>query len=177
MALARRAGRTACTPGIATPFATSKSTLMTSAPGGIPIAKIFEGNFGLPGTRRDPKPSIETSSPRTERVTSGSPTSIVLLSVGKLMAGESSLQADSAVADLRVAAGASAASGSVRVVLGVGAGCLAGAMFAMLSTVIRFTATARVPVATIVFVITGMGVVSLGSLSAQRLGPEVGLSV
>jgi drug/metabolite transporter (DMT)-like permease len=45
-------------------------------------------------------------------------------------------------------------------------------MFAALSTVVRFTASARVPVTTIVFVITGMGVLSLGSLSVGRLGVQ-----
>jgi drug/metabolite transporter (DMT)-like permease len=58
------------------------------------------------------------------------------------------------------------------VILGVGASCLAGALFALLTITIRFTATARVPVTSIVFVITGMGVLSLGSLSLGRLGPD-----
>jgi drug/metabolite transporter, DME family len=57
------------------------------------------------------------------------------------------------------------------VLLGVGAGCFAGVVFAALSTTIRFTATARVPISTIVFVTTLMGVLSLGSLSIWRLGP------
>lgn len=57
--------------------------------------------------------------------------------------------------------------------LGVGACCLTGVMFATLSTVVRFSTTARVPVATIVFIVTGMGVLSLGSLSVQRLGVQV----
>jgi drug/metabolite transporter (DMT)-like permease len=56
------------------------------------------------------------------------------------------------------------------VLLGVGAGCLGGVTFATLSTAIRFTATTRVPIATIVFVTTLMGVLSLGSLSIWRLG-------
>ena len=57
------------------------------------------------------------------------------------------------------------------VLAGVGAGCFAGVMFAVLSTTIRFTATARVPISTIVFFTTLMGVLSLGSLSIWRLGP------
>ena len=57
------------------------------------------------------------------------------------------------------------------VLLGVAAGCLAGVMIAALSTTIRFTATARVPISTIVFIITLMGVLSLGPLSIWRLGP------
>ena len=67
------------------------------------------------------------------------------------------------------------AAGALRpvwVVLGVGAGCLGGIMFATLSTVIRSTASARVPVTTIVFIVTGMGVLSLGSLSVWRLKTE-----
>jgi len=59
-----------------------------------------------------------------------------------------------------------------QVLLGVAAGCLGGAMFAVLSTVIRFMGTARVPVTTIVFIVTGMGVLSMGSLSLCRLGPQ-----
>ncbi len=58
----------------------------------------------------------------------------------------------------------------VKVAAGVGAACLAGLMYATLSTVIRSTAAARVPVTVIVFVITGMGVLSLGALSLWRLG-------
>ena len=58
------------------------------------------------------------------------------------------------------------------VLLGVGAGCLGGVMFAVLSTTVRFTAMARVPVSTIVFVTTLVGVLSLGSLSIWRLGPS-----
>ncbi|MFH1920022.1 MAG: EamA family transporter, partial [Planctomycetota bacterium] len=50
--------------------------------------------------------------------------------------------------------------------------CLGGLMFAMLSTVIRGAAGARVPVTTIVLIVTGMGVLSLGSLSVWRLGTE-----
>ena len=80
--------------------------------------------------------------------------SIVLLSLGASAAGQSN----------------GGSSGPVLVVLAIGAGGLAGIMFATLSTVIRFTATARVPVASIVFVITGMGVLSLGSLSVWRFG-------
>lgn len=63
--------------------------------------------------------------------------------------------------------------GSFWIVLGVAAACLAGLMFATLSTVIRSTVSARVPISTIVFVITGMGVLSLGPLSAWRLGPGI----
>jgi len=54
--------------------------------------------------------------------------------------------------------------------LGVGAGCLAGAAYALLTITIRTTASARLPITTIVFIITGMGVLSLGGLSVWRLG-------
>lgn len=56
--------------------------------------------------------------------------------------------------------------------LGVGAACLGGLMYATLSTVIRGAAGAQVPVTTIVLIVTGMGVLSLGSLSVLRLGAE-----
>lgn len=63
-----------------------------------------------------------------------------------------------------------AAEDPMRTLAGVGAACLAGIMFASLTIAIRSLATARVPVASIVFVVTGMGVVSLGGLSLARLG-------
>ncbi len=56
--------------------------------------------------------------------------------------------------------------------LGVGAACLAGVLFAGQTVVIRTTASRAVPVCTIVLVITGMGVLSLGPLSLWRLGPD-----
>ena len=56
--------------------------------------------------------------------------------------------------------------------LAVGAAMLGGCMYAVLSTVIRSTVTARVPVTTVVFIITGMGVLSLGGLSVGRLGVD-----
>ncbi len=110
--------------------------------------------------------------------------SIALLSLGKVAAeGPSRRAAEAAVAGEPApevakpsVAGSSTedppqkTSAAVRSLLGVGAGCLAGLMFATLSIVIRFTATARVPVTTIVFIVTGMGVLSLGSLSVRRLG-------
>ena len=93
-----------------------------------------------------------------ERVSGRSVAAIVLLVISVVL--------------LKQGADAGQASTPGRVMLGVGAGCLGGAMFAILSTVIRFMATARVPVATIVFVVTGTGVLSLGSLSLWRLGPQ-----
>jgi drug/metabolite transporter (DMT)-like permease len=60
--------------------------------------------------------------------------------------------------------------GSADTRLGVAAACLAGLMFATLAVVLRHTTAAGVPVASIVFVVTGMGVLSMGSLSLWRLG-------
>ena len=68
--------------------------------------------------------------------------------------------------------GAGEAAGRIRVVLGISAACLAGAMFATLGIVIRFAAKRRVPVSTIVFVTTSMGVLSLGTLSVVRIPTE-----
>ena len=58
------------------------------------------------------------------------------------------------------------------VLLGMAAACFAGMMFAALGTALCFTARARVPISTIVFVTTLMGVLSLGPLSIWRLGPS-----
>ena len=57
------------------------------------------------------------------------------------------------------------------VILGVGASCLAGAMFAMFSITIRSAVTLNVPVPSILVIITGMGVLSLGALSLWHVGP------
>lgn len=56
------------------------------------------------------------------------------------------------------------------VALAVGAACLAGLTFAALAVTIRKSVTSAIPPATILFVITGMGVVTLGPLSWWRLG-------
>jgi DME family drug/metabolite transporter len=108
--------------------------------------------------------------------------SIVLLSLGEVVSAASNRKdAHSAAAsspDDAPSAPGSASTGhdipgsqaALWGLLGVAAGCLTGLMFAALSTVVRFTATARVPVTTIVFVVTGMGVLSMGSLSIARLG-------
>ncbi|MCL4203092.1 MAG: hypothetical protein KJ000_11380 [Pirellulaceae bacterium] len=56
--------------------------------------------------------------------------------------------------------------------LGLGAACLAGAVFAGLGAAIRHTAKSKVPVAVTVVIVTGVGVVSLGIVSALRLGSE-----
>ena len=63
-------------------------------------------------------------------------------------------------------------SGPWLIAAGVGAACLAGGVFALLTIAIRTTGSRGVPVSRIVFVITAMGVLSLGSLSLARLGPQ-----
>jgi len=99
--------------------------------------------------------------------------SIVMLNLGVAMGDESTTnRAEAAVAQAGPSGDAQTPFGPGWVFLGVAAGCLGGLMYATLSTVIRSTAAARVPVTTIVFVITGMGVLSLGGLSAWRLGTE-----
>jgi len=65
----------------------------------------------------------------------------------------------------------SAQAGTVMVLLGIAAACVGGAMFASLGAAIRYAGKARVPVAVTVAVVTGMGVISLGTLSFVRLGP------
>ena len=56
--------------------------------------------------------------------------------------------------------------------LGVGAASIGGLTYAGLSTVIRSAMTARVPVTTVVFIITGTGAFTLGVLSLWHLGPK-----
>ena len=99
--------------------------------------------------------------------------SIVLLNLGAVT-GDAPITnpAETAAAQASLSVAMHTPSGPAWVFLGVAAACLGGLMFATLSTVIRSTVTARVPVTTIVFVVTGMGVLSLGGLSAGRLGTE-----
>ncbi len=59
-----------------------------------------------------------------------------------------------------------------RMALGVGAACLAGALFAFLTIAIRTSVSRILPVTTVVVVITGMGVLTLGPMSLGRLGPQ-----
>jgi drug/metabolite transporter (DMT)-like permease len=59
----------------------------------------------------------------------------------------------------------------LKAVLGVGAAILAGFSYASLTVAIRSTAAVAAPLQGIVFVVTGMGVVSLGPLSLWRHGP------
>jgi DME family drug/metabolite transporter len=61
-------------------------------------------------------------------------------------------------------------AGPLLLALGIGAPCLAGAIYAVLTTTIRHAVTSAVPIGTIVFITTLMGVLSLGPLSAYRLG-------
>jgi drug/metabolite transporter (DMT)-like permease len=56
--------------------------------------------------------------------------------------------------------------------LAVAAGCSAGVVYAVLSTSIRRTVTRDTRLSFLVFVITAMGVLTLGPLSFFRLGPE-----
>jgi len=65
-----------------------------------------------------------------------------------------------------------AASGTLVVLLGIGAACLGGSMFATLGAAIRYAAGARVPVAVNVVIVTGIGVIALGAISLARLGFE-----
>lgn len=59
-----------------------------------------------------------------------------------------------------------------RVALAVGAACLAGVTFAALSVTIRHSVTGQVSPYTVVFIVTGMGVISLAPLSLWQLGIE-----
>ena len=60
--------------------------------------------------------------------------------------------------------------GPLLLALGIAAPCVAGAIYAVLTITIRHSVTNNVPVASVVFIITVMGVLSLGPLSFWRLG-------
>ncbi len=60
--------------------------------------------------------------------------------------------------------------GPVWVALGIGAACLSGVCYAMLSTGIRRVVSPSVPPAWIVFVTTSVGMVTMGGISVYRLG-------
>ena len=60
--------------------------------------------------------------------------------------------------------------------LGIGAPCMAGAIYAVLTITIRHTATGGTPISVIVFIITLMGVVTLGPMSVYRLGTQALMS-
>lgn len=62
--------------------------------------------------------------------------------------------------------------GPAWVCLAVGAACMAGCAFALLSIMIRTSVTRSVPPSVVVFLITGMGLVCLGPLSLWHLGLE-----
>jgi len=83
--------------------------------------------------------------------------SIALLSFGAAGDGPSDASAE--------------APGMFLVLLGVAAAAVGGTMFASLGAAIRYAAKAHVPVAVTVVVVTGMGVLSLGTVSLVRLGP------
>jgi drug/metabolite transporter (DMT)-like permease len=57
-----------------------------------------------------------------------------------------------------------------QIVLGVGAGCLSGLAYAILNVVIRYGVVRGMPLPTTLFVVSGAGLLSLGTLSWLRLG-------
>jgi len=65
-----------------------------------------------------------------------------------------------------------AAAEPAQVALAVGAACLAGVTFAALSVTIRYSVTSQVSPYAVVFIVTGMGVISLAPLSLWQLGVE-----
>ena len=72
------------------------------------------------------------------------------------------------------AAGRSVSASSTPLVIGaaVAAACLAGALYALLTTTIRHTVTGATRTSAVVLIVTGMGVLSLGPLSIWRLGTQ-----
>ena len=58
------------------------------------------------------------------------------------------------------------------IALAVGAGGLAGTLYAVLTITVRYYVTRTTPIAVVLLTITGMGVLTLGPLSACRLGTD-----
>jgi DME family drug/metabolite transporter len=124
----------------------------------------------------EPSAPLETAVANASALDAPPPTSFVVFRfIGATSAEPGNDRMNAVTAndpDAATTGGMRAASPVLWGLLGVGACCLTGVMFAALSTVVRFSTTARVPVATIVFIVTGMGVLSLGSLSVRRLGVQ-----
>ncbi len=99
-----------------------------------------------------------------ERLTPRSVAAVLLLvgSIALLCAGSATAGAEPAVAVPHPG----------RAFLGIGAACLAGAMYAALGATIRHTSRLAVPPTVTVFVVTAMGVLSLGAVSWIHLGPQ-----
>ena len=66
--------------------------------------------------------------------------------------------------------GPSTAAGPVKTALAIGVACLAGGTYATLTVVIRKAVTGTTPIAAVMFIVTGMGVLSLGPLSVWQVG-------
>jgi len=99
-----------------------------------------------------------------ERVSHRSVAAIALLTISVVLL---SLGANDAN---RAMAGSGATSGSLWAALAVGASALAGTTYAGLAVVIRKTTTNGVAPLIVILTVTGMGVLSMGVLSATRLG-------
>jgi drug/metabolite transporter, DME family len=93
--------------------------------------------------------------------------SLILLSLGAESAGEVMAKSSHvSVAD------SGAASASLLVAEAVVVAGVAGAAFALLSIAIRHTMNAETQQSTLMFIITGIGVITLGPISIHRLGFE-----
>ncbi len=94
--------------------------------------------------------------------------------VGLLMGSIVLLSFGAGTANQSIAATSGVATGSFWVVLGIGAACLAGIAYAVMSVVIRHTVNNAVSPVTIIFITTTVGVGTTGSLSIWRVGiPEL----
>lgn len=102
-----------------------------------------------------------------ERVSRRSTAAIGLLIVSLVFLGISAGTAGKSI---------STGSGPMLIAAAVGASCLAGAIYALLTITIRRTVTGSTSLTAIVFIITATGVISLGPMAFYRLGAEQLLS-
>jgi len=90
--------------------------------------------------------------------------------IGFLVASIAILGMGASQANASMAAATGAAAGTFWVVAGVAAAGISGCIFALLAVVIRRSVTGGVSLDTVIFIITAMGVVSLGPLSLWSEG-------
>jgi drug/metabolite transporter (DMT)-like permease len=100
-----------------------------------------------------------------ERVSARSVAAIGLLIAAMVLLGLGAGAANRSVGDQ-----ARAMVGPGWVALGIGAACLSGVCYALLSTGIRRVVSPAVPPAWVVFVTTSVGLVAMGAISVYRLG-------
>ena len=94
--------------------------------------------------------------------------------IGLLIGSIAILGVGAGAANRAMASAAEVPTGPIQTALAVAAACLAGVAFALVTTTVRHTVTSGHPASGVVFVITSVGTLVMGSLSIWRVGiPEL----